>query len=90
MKKIKQVIKELIPIIDKRMKNPNEISGITTGHRKLDLFLDGLQPEFYVLGARPSMGKSAFAKGVMLHTAQSGNQVHIVNIEDGNYNTVLR
>ena len=46
------------------------ITGIPTGYLDLDEKLNGLQPNaLYIVGARPAMGKSAFALGMAAHAA---------------------
>lgn len=50
------------------------ITGTATGYHDLDELLSGLQPSSLVIvGARPAMGKSAFALGMATHVAQSTN-----------------
>lgn len=49
-----------------------EITGTATGYIDLDKLLAGLQPaSLYVVGGRPSMGKTAFALGMAQHAAIS-------------------
>ncbi len=46
------------------------ITGVPTGYQDLDELLSGLQPSsLVVVGARPSMGKTAFALGMATHVA---------------------
>ena len=46
------------------------ITGIPSGYQDLDERLNGLQPNaLYIVGARPAMGKSAFALGMAAHAA---------------------
>ncbi len=46
------------------------ITGIPTGYADLDVLLSGLQPNaLIVVGARPSMGKTAFALGLTRNAA---------------------
>jgi replicative DNA helicase len=46
------------------------ITGIPSGYLDLDERLNGLQPNaLYIVGARPAMGKSAFALGMASHAA---------------------
>jgi replicative DNA helicase len=48
----------------------NTITGTATGYTDLDELLSGLQPAtLNVVGARPSMGKTAFALGIATHVA---------------------
>ncbi len=46
----------------------------TTGYRPLDDFVGGING-FVVLGGRPSMGKSALARGILQHRANLGERV---------------
>ncbi len=48
----------------------NALTGTATGYIDLDSLLSGLQPSsLYVVGARPSMGKTSFALGMAAHAA---------------------
>ena len=61
-RKISEVLKESIMILDKVMKSKNPITGISMGFEKLDQLTSGFQrEEFIVIGARPSIGKTALA-----------------------------
>jgi len=51
-----------------QLRNSKELVGITTGLRKLDRAIAGLQaPDLYVIGARPAMGKTAVVINLMLN-----------------------
>jgi replicative DNA helicase len=51
------------------------ITGISSGYMDLDEKLNGLQPNaLYIVGARPAMGKSAFALGMAGHAALVENR----------------
>jgi replicative DNA helicase len=61
-RKIGEVLKETIVAIDKVLKSKKQITGIPTGFESLDQYTSGFQPsEFIVIGARPSIGKTALA-----------------------------
>jgi len=61
-RKISEVLKETILILDNVMKSKNPITGISTGFERLDQLTSGFQrEEFIVIGARPSVGKTALA-----------------------------
>ncbi len=61
-RKISEVIEETIDEIEALIKSKNPITGISTGIDLLDEMSSGFQPaDFIVLGARPSMGKTALA-----------------------------
>jgi replicative DNA helicase len=58
------------------------ITGVATGYQDLDHELFGLQPSnLIVVGARPSMGKSAFALGLAAHAARTGVPVLFFSLE---------
>lgn len=61
------------------------ITGIPTGFVDLDEILSGLQPNaLYVLGARPSMGKTALALSMASNAAiESGRPVLVFSLEMG-------
>lgn len=49
------------------------LSGLSTGHVDLDELLGGIEPSrLVVVGARPSMGKTAFGLGIVLANARVG------------------
>ena len=61
-KKIGEVLEETIEYIDKVFKTKKPITGIPTGFERLDQLTTGFQPaDFVVIGARPSVGKTALA-----------------------------
>jgi len=58
------------------------ITGVATGYQDLDHELYGLQPSnLVVVGARPSMGKTAFALGLAAHAARIGVPVLFFSLE---------
>ncbi len=58
------------------------ITGVPTGYQDLDEMLAGLQPSnLVVVGARPSMGKTAFALGMASHAAAQGTPVLFFSLE---------
>lgn len=62
----KAVMLELIDDLQERSKRNGDISGISTGYRKLDRMTDGLQPgEMFLVAARPSIGKTALATSMV-------------------------
>ncbi len=51
------------------------ITGVPSGYRDLDELLSGLQPNaLIVVGARPAMGKTAFALGMASHAAMHADK----------------
>jgi replicative DNA helicase len=69
-RKIGEVLKETIDIIDHVMKSKNPINGISSGFDRLDQYTSGFQKdEFIIIGARPSVGKTALALNMAAHIA---------------------
>lgn len=60
-KHVSAIIPGVISEIEKAHALKGELSGIPTGFDKLDAMLNGWQPEYYVIGARPSTGKTQYA-----------------------------
>ena len=56
--------------IERIQEQGNILTGVPTGYTDLDELLSGLQPStLNVIGARPSMGKTAFGLGIASHVA---------------------
>ncbi len=67
---MKNVIPKVIQMIDERYKNRNTYSGIPSGYTQLDSMTSGFQnSEMIIVGARPSMGKTALALSMMQNIA---------------------
>lgn len=59
-----------IELIDARYKSKNQFTGIPTGFAKLDTYTSGFQnSELIIIGARPSIGKTAFALSMIQNIA---------------------
>jgi len=55
-------------ILEERGETRGQFNGLETGYKSLDLVLQGLQPNsLTIIGARPAMGKTAFALGILVH-----------------------
>lgn len=78
---ISDALQNAITNIESKFKNGGSILGNTTGFKKLDNYLSGLQRgDFIVIAARPSMGKTAFALNIAQATASSAS-VGIFSLE---------
>lgn len=67
---------------DIEMRQKGEITGIETGVRDIDRAIGGFFPgEFAVIGARPSVGKSAFGMQIAVDAAKQGKHVCFVSCE---------
>jgi len=68
---------DLVPLLEQSLERLEElaergepVTGTPTGYTDLDRLLSGLQPgALLVVGARPGMGKTAFALGMAAHAA---------------------
>jgi replicative DNA helicase len=61
-RRIGEILQETIDEIDRIYKSKKLITGVPSGFERLDLLTSGFQPsEFVVIGARPSIGKTALA-----------------------------
>lgn len=72
-----ETLAELVPLLEASLTHLEElaergddVTGTPTGYTELDRLLAGLQPgALIVVGARPGMGKTAFALGIAAHAA---------------------
>ena len=61
--------------IDQLYKNDEEITGISSGYRALDLMTAGLhEDELIILAARPGVGKTAFALNIAQNIGTSTDE----------------
>ncbi len=59
---VKELLPETIKTIERLAKSKTAYTGVPSGFADLDAMTSGFQPsEFIVIGARPSVGKTAFA-----------------------------
>ena len=66
----KKVMEDDIKIIMRRIKNKDEFMGVPSGFADLDAMTNGFQnSELIIIGARPSIGKTALALSMMHHIA---------------------
>jgi replicative DNA helicase len=69
-KSAREVVKETIEIIERFYNQKKNITGIPSGFDDLDKLTAGFQPsELIIIGARPSMGKTALALTMAAHVA---------------------
>jgi replicative DNA helicase len=70
------------PSIDKIFVQSARLTGIPSGFDGLDQLTAGFQPkELTILGARPSIGKTAVAGNIALHAAMEGKTVAFFSLE---------
>lgn len=88
------ILQEHVNIVEKWLKNhwyfqkPDErlqiktVEGLDTGITSLDLQIMGMRPgEVILVGGRPAMGKTSFARGIARHTGKA-NRVLYMDLEE--------
>jgi replicative DNA helicase len=69
-KSVKELLPDTIKTIEKLFKNKNAYTGVPSGLPDLDSMTSGFQDsEFAIIGARPSVGKTALAMSMASHIA---------------------
>jgi replicative DNA helicase len=84
------LLRPLVKIIEERVNNQGKLPGISTGYTDLDGYINGLEADrLYLIGARPSQGKSA----LMLNIAHNVSKIHktgIISLESSWREILLR
>lgn len=83
--KLNSLTGQVTDILTARYENKADITGVPTGYYELDRLLAGLQPgTLNIVGARPAVGKSAFALGMAVNVAKkTGRPVLFFSLEMG-------
>lgn len=77
--------------IDTLRENPELSLGVKSGFNSLDRITNGWQKtDLIILGARPGVGKSAFALNIALHAALNGTSAAFFSLEMGKSQLVKR
>lgn len=76
---LEDVLHNVVQEVSERMDSGKPV-GLSTGFIDLDKYIGGLQPGFYLIGGRPSMGKTAYALNIARNVAKSV-PVGIVSLE---------
>ena len=78
-----EVMGQVYARLDKIRNSPEGRLGIQTGFKELDRYLVGLNPgDLVLVGARPGMGKTAFAMNIALHAAkQTKKTIAVFSLE---------
>lgn len=75
LKPLRELLAASLDHLEALYNRGDSITGVPTGYVDLDEKLSGLQPSSLVIvGARPSMGKTAFALGIAAHAATEKRQ----------------
>ncbi|MBZ0248425.1 MAG: replicative DNA helicase [Burkholderiales bacterium] len=68
LRKMSNLLGEVMERIDELYKNPASVTGVATGFVDLDEMTSGLHPgELIIVAGRPSMGKTAFSLNIAEH-----------------------
>ncbi|MCC8147966.1 replicative DNA helicase [Akkermansia sp.] len=79
---IRGAVETIIENLQWRMKNPGAIKGISSGFRRVDLTLDGLQDgAMIVIAARPGVGKTAALVNILTNICIAGTPVGMFSLE---------
>ena len=79
---VAEFVSREFPSLDAMFTRNARLTGITSGFEQLDYLTAGFQPkELTILGARPSIGKTAVAANIALHVACSGKTVAFFSLE---------
>lgn len=80
-----KTLRDIMPLVCDRlayaMKHPGELLGIDSGLKNLNDYTSGIQNEFIVIGARPSIGKSALGVQIGLNMAKKKNKGILFQLE---------
>ncbi len=75
----------------KGRRDPNGVTGLNTGYEDLDYYTKGWHPgEMIIVGARPSVGKTAFALNLAYNVARQGTPVLFLSLEMSAESIALR
>ncbi len=67
---VKEIVPDAMKMIEELAKNKNQYTGVPSGYAELDSMTSGFQDsELIIIGARPSVGKTAFALNIAAHVA---------------------
>lgn len=65
-KQAREMVSPVVEKIESNFNKPGQLTGIATGFAELDSMTDGFQnSEFIIIGARPSIGKTALALSML-------------------------
>jgi replicative DNA helicase len=59
--------------IQRFIKNKGKLTGYKSGFPRLDFYTNGIQKNFIIIGARPSIGKSSLIETLMINIAKLNN-----------------
>tara|TARA_R110002153_G_C13332612_1_gene498594 strand:+ start:16798 stop:18126 length:1329 start_codon:yes stop_codon:yes gene_type:complete len=78
----KDILKSQMLALDARFKNGGGFEGVSTGFNNLDELTQGLNGgDYFIIGARPSMGKTAFSLALAESIARDDGDVLYFSVE---------
>jgi replicative DNA helicase len=81
-RRVGAIAREVVNALDDQMSSGDSLSGLPTGYPDLDRVTGGFRPgELVVIGARPSLGKTALALNIAEKIAESGTPVLFFSLE---------
>jgi replicative DNA helicase len=94
-KSAREVVKETIDVIERIYNTKKECTGVPSGFDDLDKLTSGFQPqELIIIGARPSMGKTALAlsmtANIAIHNQKGNVPVAFFTLEMSDLSLMLR
>ena len=92
IKHINELALEFLDVVGERYKNKGILPGISTGIDKLDNMTLGFRDRmYYLIGARPSQGKSSLLLNMACHAAlRVGKKVGYISTESSNLEIITR
>lgn len=81
-KSARDIVISNITAVDQAKKRTSLYNGFESGFEKLDKVIEGWQPKtFYIIGARPSVGKTAFALSLITKLAKNKVKCSLFSLE---------
>lgn len=91
LRHIKDVLMSTYGVIEENYKNKGSMTGLDTGFTDLNFMTNGLQrTDLIVVGARPAVGKTAFALNIAHNAAKKGAKVAVFSLEMADTQLALR
>ena len=88
---VRDVVDDVLEIIERHSKEERLITGTPTGFTELDTLTTGFHPaDLIIVAARPGMGKSSFMLSMAINMARQGIPVAIFSLEMSKEQLVTR
>ena len=88
---VKDIVDEVLEVIEKHSKEKKVITGVPSGFLDLDTITTGFHPsDFIVIAARPGMGKSSFMLSMAINIAKDGIPCAIYSLEMSRHQLIMR